>query len=270
MKAIKIKSITKDDTLIYKAIGIILIALHNYYRWVEPITGENEFYSSSSFINNSFQTISGNFLEFINVFFNFLGHYGVQIFIFISAYGLTKGYLNSSVKWGAFVRKRFVKLYPTLLLAAFAMILFNATAHGNMPNKKTLVDIGIQLSLLSTIIPNKALVAVGPWWFYSMIFQFYLIFPLLLKVFRKYKSTGLLLIAMVGYLMVIFLNPVLLNNKINILQTVFGHLPEFCLGIWFASKKEIKINIWIYIFAILIFSLGNYFKIAWYFSHLAI
>ncbi|MCK5168857.1 MAG: acyltransferase, partial [Bacteroidales bacterium] len=137
-----------------------------------------------------------------------------------------------------------------------------------MPNKKTLVDIGIQLSLLSTIIPNKALVAVGPWWFYSMIFQFYLIFPVLLRIFEKYKGRGLLIISIAAYVLLIFVNPLLLNLKLNLLHTVFGHLPEFCLGIWIAGKKEFKINIWIYILVIFLFMLGNYYKVAWYFSHL--
>ena len=270
MKAFKIKSISKDDTLILKAIGIILIVLHNYFRWVKPITGENEFGMSPDYISKSFQLTVNYPLEFLNVFFNFLGHYGVQIFIFISAYGLTKGYLNKSVKWQSFVRKRFVKLYPTLLLSAFAMIVFNIAAHGNLPSKGSLIDISTQLSLLSTLIPQKALVAVGPWWFYSMIFQFYLIFPVLLRIFEKYKGKGLLIITIAAYGLLIFVNPVLLNLKLNLLHTVFGHLPEFCLGIWIAGKKEFKISIWIYILAILLFMLSNYYKVAWYFSHLAV
>ncbi len=270
MKAIKINSISKDETFVIKAIGIILIVLHNYYRWIEPITGENEFYFSENHIQNSYKFITGNALELVNIFFNYLGHYGVQIFIFISAYGLTKAYINKSITYGAFFQKRFAKLYPTLLLSAFAMILFNVIAHGNLPTKGDLIDIGIQLSLLSTFVPNKALVMVGPWWFYSFIFQFYLLFPILLKYYKKYKNYFLLLLSLGGYLIVIFLNPALSQYKINLMQTVFGHLPEFCLGIWLADRKEIRINIWIFITTLIVFLLGNYFKVFWYFSHLTV
>jgi peptidoglycan/LPS O-acetylase OafA/YrhL len=269
MKSFKIKLITKEDTLIFKAIGIILIALHNYFRWVKPITGENEFGMSGGYAINSYQTILNNPLEIMNVFFNFLGHYGVQIFIFISAYGLTKVYLSKSIEWRLFVRKRFLKLYPTILLATFAMVIFHVAGHGNLPSKKMLFDFAAQLSLLSTVLPGKALVGVGPWWFYSMIFQFYLIFPGLLWIYKKYKGQGLIILSIVFYLLLIFVNPMLRPLKLNLLNTVFGHIPEFCFGIWVASRKDFKINILVYLIALLVFAFGNYFRPIWHFSHLA-
>lgn len=270
MRHIKISSLSKDETLAFKALGIILIVFHNYFRWVEPITGENEFYFSRGNITSSIDVLSSNLLELINVFFNYLGHYGVQVFIFVSAYGLTKAYQNNSFSYRGFVGKRFAKLYPTMLIAAFAMVIFNVIAHGNLPTKGNLVEIGVQLSLLSTFLPNKALVAVGPWWFYSFIFQFYLLFPLLLKLYKKYRDIALILIAIAGYVIVIFLNPVLLNYKINLMQTVFGHLPEFCLGIWFVNRNEYRINVWFYISIWIIFLLGSYYREFWYFSHLTV
>lgn len=270
MKAFKIKTISKNDTLLLKAIGIFLIAFHNYYRWVKPISGENEFGMSAGYIQNSFSIIQNNPLEFINVFFNFFGHYGVQIFIFLSAYGLTKVYLNKQESWMQIVVKRFVKLYPSLLLAAFTLVLFGVSAHGNLPSKKMLFSIIAQLSLFSTLIPGKALSAVGPWWFYSMIFQFYLLFPVLLSLFKRLKINALFVISVLSYALLIFVNPLLRTFDLNILHTVFGHLPEFCLGIWIASKKEFKINWLIYVLAIAIFVLSNFFLQAWYFSHLSI
>lgn len=270
MKAFKIKSISKDDTLVLKAVGILLIALHNYFRWVKPITGENEFGMSVGYIQNGFHFITGNPLEFVNVFFNFLGHYGVQIFILLSAYGLTKVYINKQEKWKHIVVKRFVKLYPSLLLATFAMVLFHVAAHANLPSKKLLVSYLAQLSLLSTLIPGKALSAVGPWWFYSMIFQFYLLFPGLLFLFKRFGVKAFVIISVISYGLIIFLNPHLRSINLNILHTALGHLPEFCFGIWLASKKEIRINWPIYTLALAVFILSNFFREAWYFSHLSV
>jgi peptidoglycan/LPS O-acetylase OafA/YrhL len=269
MKAFKINTITKNDTLLLKAIGIILIVFHNYFRWIKPITGENEFGMSPGYLLKSFRILSFNPMEIINVFFNFFGHYGVQIFIFISAYGLTKAYANKSFTWKGFVVKRFYKLYPSLLIATFAMIVFNIAAHGNLPSKNLLIELGSQLSLLSTLIPGKALSAVGPWWFYSMIFQFYLLFPLLLWVNNRFRAKGLILIAILSYVLLIIFNPVLLKFKLNILNTAIGHLPEFCFGIWLAGKKDFKVHFAVYLVALSVFILGNYFKPVWYFSHLA-
>jgi len=269
MKPIKVSHINKDQTFIFKAIGIILIAFHNFYRWVTPITGENEFYHSSNYIKNSYLAIANQPLEIFNVFFNYIGHFGVQVFIFLSAYGLTKSYFSKDLKWGFFVKKRFLKLYPTLLLSTFLLFLFGMVAHGNLPGIKTLREIGIQLTLFSTFVPGKGLAAVGPWWFYSMIFQFYLIFPLIIKLINKYGDKVLLIISIIGYLLLIFLNPELSKVKLNLIQMVFGHLPEFCFGIWAARQKEIKISWLIIVGALIIFVLSNWFKPFWYFSHLS-
>lgn len=271
MKTIKISTLTKEDTRFFKAIAIIFIVLHNYYRWVEPITGENEFYFNLNYIITSITILSGNLFQFVNVFFNFLGHFGVQVFIFISAYGLTKVYLSeSSFSYKEYIYKRFRKIYPVLLLSTFAMIVFNMAAHGNLPSKGKLIDIGIQLSLLSTFIPEKALVVVGPWWFFSFIFQFYLIFPLLLHFFDKNKNIAFIVLSLIGYGLVVFVNPLFLKHKINLMQTVFGHLPELGLGIWLASQKHIKLNKWLYILVCVVFILGNIYKPFWYLSHLSV
>jgi peptidoglycan/LPS O-acetylase OafA/YrhL len=269
MKSIKINLITKGDTLLIKAIGIILIVLHNYYRWVNPVTGENEFNMYKENAENCYHILLHRPSEIMNVFFNFLGHYGVQLFIFISAYGLTKINLSKPIVWRQFVRDRFFKLYPTMLLATLGILIFNIAGYESLPDKTLLTELGTQLSLLSTFIPGKALAGVGPWWFYSMIFQFYLIFPGLLWIYKKHNGKGLIIISLLAYILLISINPWLKDLDLNLMHTVFGHIPEFCFGIWLASRKEFRINILIYIFACIVLALGNYYKPFWYFSHLS-
>jgi hypothetical protein len=88
---ISLHPFSKENTNFLKGVSILLIALHNYYRWVNPVTGENEFWFSTACYLKSFITVRSNPLEIFNVFFNFLGFYGVQGFILISAYGLPTG-----------------------------------------------------------------------------------------------------------------------------------------------------------------------------------
>jgi hypothetical protein len=84
--------LTREGTNLLKGIAIILIALHNYYRWISPMTGENEFEFSRLATINNYILVRSNLLEVVHAFFSFLGHYGVQAFIVISAYGLTRSY----------------------------------------------------------------------------------------------------------------------------------------------------------------------------------
>ena len=83
-----IKRYSKQDTSILKGFAIICICLHNFFHYLPPSPGENEFYFSLNHINNFFSQISETPAEFVNLIFSYLGHYGVQIFIFISGYGL--------------------------------------------------------------------------------------------------------------------------------------------------------------------------------------
>ena len=94
----KIREISKQDSNIFKAIGILLIVFHNYFHFVEPNIGENEFYFSSDVIKNLYYGIINMPSETINILFSCFGHYGVQIFIFISGFGLTISLQNKKLK----------------------------------------------------------------------------------------------------------------------------------------------------------------------------
>jgi peptidoglycan/LPS O-acetylase OafA/YrhL len=122
---------TREGTNFLKGIAIILIALHNYYRWVSPITGENEFDFSSMALTRSYVFLRSSPLEFFNVFFNFLGHYGVQAFILISAYGLTLSWERSRPAYHRYLLHRIDKLYPPLWFGGLVFILFQILQGGS-------------------------------------------------------------------------------------------------------------------------------------------
>jgi len=72
--------------------------------------------------------------------------------------------------------KKYAVLYFILILP-LTVFVFNSCAK---EIKKK--DIGLQLTLLANFVPGKAMSACGPWWFYSFIFQFYLVFPLMIRI----------------------------------------------------------------------------------------
>ncbi|NQV03539.1 MAG: acyltransferase, partial [Bacteroidia bacterium] len=132
----------------------------------------------------------------------------------------------------------------------------------------TLSDLGIQFTLFANLVPGKAMVITGPWWFYSFIFQFYLVFPLLMWIHRKSGWMGLAGLVIIGYLFTIFLYKPMHAANLNPYMTFIGHLPEFCLGIFLASRDKVKLPWWAFLFALLILIGGNIYNWLWPFANL--
>lgn len=267
MKTIYFHSISKRNTDLIKGIAILLIVLHNYYKWVNPISGQNEFDFAFDNIMRAWIFLRANPFEIVHVFFDFLGHYGVQAFIFISAYGLTKSYHEKKPRTGRFLIHRFNKLYPSFMFAALLFILVKVLQEGSLLlGPETFKDLGIQLSLLANFIPGKAMVLNGPWWFYSLIFQFYLVFPFFMWIDKKAGNAALLVLSITGLVFSTLIFKYLDDRSLNSMHFFTGHLPEFCLGIFLAKHDKIKIPYWLLIAAGLLFLGGNIFRWLWPFT----
>jgi len=263
--------ISKNDTNIFKGMGILLIMLHNFLHWVEPNTGENEFDFLHSRVVTLVKGIINTPLESIHLFFDFFGPYGLAFFFFISAYGLTISYnKNSSISYGNFIKSRLLKLYPAYIISVFLLIiwLIVRNEHFSISIFRSIV---YKLLLISNFIKDEPLALNGPWWFLVAIMQFYFIFPLLIKGHRKYGNKFLWLIALVGF--AIRMVYVYVGGKL-ISFVPYSFIPyifELTLGIYLASIKEIKLNKsklrLIAILAFLVFCAGNYQLEFWYFSY---
>lgn len=266
-----IKTLDKQDTFLIKGIAILSILLHNFFHWIAPFTGENEFDFSSDRIMNLFSSLQSSPLEFINVIFSYFGHYGVQLFIFISAYGLAISFSQKPCSWGRFMLDRLTKLYPLLLTAIiiyfFAMIVLEQRLLSIYDWK----EIEYKLLFIHTLLPDSGLSLNGPWWFFALIFQLYLLFPLLFKLIKKYSWKAFISILILSYILIyISLFVYQPNEHVTLMQNAPGHLPEFALGIFFALNKEKKINPFLIITALVLFVLGNFFEVFFPFSFLSL
>lgn len=266
-----IRSYSKQDTSILKGFAILCICLHNFFHHLEPSTGENEFYFSIKHINNFFAQLSETPAEFVNTIFSFLGHYGVQIFIFISGYGLALSMLKNLKSWLNFVINRLVKLYPLLLSALIFFILFTIIMHDRFPWSVHYDEMKYKLLFIHTLLPNQGTSINGPWWFFGLIFQLYLIFPPLFHIIRKHGIKALVAICIFSYIW-IFVSQYQFQDihGVYLLQNFPGHLPEFSLGIYLALNKDKKINNIFFIMALILFSLGNFYKAFFPFTFLSI
>lgn len=263
-------TLSKNDSNIIKGIGILMIMFHNLFHLISPVTGENEFDFN---INNFYSFINLIATDPWNVFrylSSYLGHYGVQLFIFISAYGLYKSNKYRDIKWLSFMKKRIGKLYPTLGLGVVFVFMIIIFYTRNLPTTYHVKIALLKFTLLYNFIPNQALTFSGPWWFFSVIVQLYIVFPALMRLTKKYGSKSMLVTAILFALISMFFDLYIEIPGFSIFYTLVGQLPVFSLGIYFASREKFEISTTVFVVSLIVFVLGNVNHFAWYFSFLSV
>ena len=268
---IETRELTRHQTEILKGLGILLIVLHNVFHNLTPYIGQNEFSFDPKVYQRFIQTLTENPLELIRAVFSYWGHYGVQLFVFLSAYGLTRKYQNEVLSLADFFKRRVGKVYLSFLLCVVVYILLGLIKEFVIPGEKVLYWDSIlwKVLLISNFIPGQSLMPVGPWWFIPFIFQFYLFYPLLLALYRKWGIGFLLVASFVSVLAKLYLNPVLIPQGININFSILGHLPVFSLGIYLAHRNRIVFRPDVILLMLIVFVGANYSVYFWVFADLA-
>lgn len=225
--------LTKNETQSMRGVAIVFIVMHNLLHWLLP-TIENEFTFSYDRTQLFWKEITNAQFDLWQDIFSFLGWYGVSVFLFLSGYGLSKKY--STLKYDYtftikdFIWRHFKSLFFLMILPyiPFAMmqIYYNAEY----------LYVFTQLTLVSNIL-NPFYINPGVFWFFGLIFQFYILFALLLICERNNKRNLLLILNVISIIFMFFLldNPRLLNwSRHNFI----GWLLPFSMGIFFAQDKN--------------------------------
>jgi len=223
-----------EDTLVLKGIGILAIVLHNYFHLLIPVH-ENEFSYDPARLAAFLDAMRDPRMA-VQALFSYWGHYGVQIFMFLSAYGLATRYWDQPMGWGEFVWSRVKKIYPTFFVAVLLWGLFVAgmvSLLGPASSvKKNAAALVLTFLGVENLVPGFGLPPVGPWWFLPFIMQFYCLWPALRRFEARFGITGLILLSCVAVAFVDLANGSLIRRwQINLLETPLGHVPELCLGI---------------------------------------
>ena len=258
--------ISKDQSIFLKGLSILLIVFHNFFHFLPPVIGENEFDWDASRIQNFFQFTLNAPLEVINNTFSYFGHYGVQVFILLSGYGLAVKYANykGTLKLKPFLRQRLAKIYPVYSIAILYSIVILLYFDNGIISFNFVKSIVFKLLFINNFIPEEAFRVSGPWWFFSLIVQLYLLFPYILRLFQGTKLTYIHGILFMGayFLSFIYLKPIFESFELNILYLFLGHLPEFVLGIVLAFYPSyLKKNYLLIGFTISIFVLANFIEL---------
>lgn len=151
---------SKRDTSIMKGFAIICIVFHNYFHWLWPSPGENEMNFFPAAVSKLFELLGQRPGEFVNILFSYFGHYGVQLFILVSGYGLAVSMMNRPKSWSAFVLDRLKKLYPLLLTGIVFYCFGKIVMEGKIIGLWERKEIGLKLLLIHTLIPNSGMSVV--------------------------------------------------------------------------------------------------------------
>ena len=87
-----------------------MIIMHNFLHFLPPQPGENEQNFNPIRVEKYIEIIFNSPEYIFQATFSFMGHYGVQLFLFLSAYGLSVKYINSDIKYFTYLKKRIFKI----------------------------------------------------------------------------------------------------------------------------------------------------------------
>jgi peptidoglycan/LPS O-acetylase OafA/YrhL len=252
---LRLDTLDKKDTTILKALAILAIVFHNFFHIAVKVH-ENEFDFNPDRFGVFLQTVVRPTLS-IQALFSFYGHFGVQIFIFLTGFGLAKTHWDDPSSWHSFMWSRVKKLYPMfILVVAFWMILLLIHFGSFEPIRGLMPELVLMLAGISNIVPGLGLPPVGPWWFIPFIMQTYALFPLLRSLTRRFGWPALVVLSIACYFITQAASPFFAHWSIILATTPIARMRILGLGI-LAARYPIRIRAYLALPAFAILILGS-------------
>lgn len=241
-------NLSKEQISAIKGIAIIMIVLHNFIHLQSGVQ-ENEMYYSRDILIHMLEVTKLDYSTLFNNILSYFGHFGVQLFIFVSGYGLTKKYLNKErINYKKFIAVRLIKIYSLVVigllfyfLLTFRFITFNE---------------GVAYAISTLLMTKNFTYGTGPWWFFGFIIQMYLLFPILFSLMKK-GSNMFFVLLFLSYCLMYFLHPIATRVNVPIYANFPGHLPEFLFGIGLAMYPKFILNTKCLLVALVVFIISN-------------
>src|SRR5438874_5886466 len=162
-----------------------------------------------------------------------LGFHAVGVFIILSGWTLMQSTMrrveSGPLAWGGWYRARFLRLYPMYWVAHLVYLVSPFVARLEPVDSRIILSL---LGLRFIDITMNFMYLNAAWWYFSMLIQFYLIFPLLFWVARRVGPFSFLLMACAVGLFARYLMLVVYPQYGLWTLGVFAicRLPEFALG----------------------------------------
>ena len=176
---------------------------------------------------------------------------------------------NINFNYRNYLFKRLKKLYFLLLFAVVVYQIIYTFHFGEVYNLK---NTAIKIVLLGTSVSNFSHTYLykmisGPFWFFGLMVQLYIVFPMLFKIVKKYN---IYLVFSIAFLLIYLLYYFDLNTEFSLFGNIIGHLPEVLLGIFFALNGKIKPTFSLFAISIFTFALSQFYGIIFPLSFVSI
>ena len=228
--------LSRSECNIMRGFAILYIIIDNLTRLFNGVFPDNEFvYLRSSvegFLNNLSHPNSMLTFNFIS----FYCPYGVMLFIFLSGYGLTLKYEKGngqSTSHKDFIVSHYKKMFImhakglALFLSVFLILNPNYIVGG-------LYTI-LQVLLIGNLNPLQRILP-GPYWFFGMIMEMYIIYRLI--IYNRKDSIAIIL-TILSLVVMAFTNPEGGMMRYLRYNCFFAILP-FCMGVLAARHLNNK------------------------------
>lgn len=238
-----------------RGIAILGIMLHNYTHWLGHVVKENEYTYTQHNVDRLLVEFATPSCDLILHLLSFFGHYGVPLFLMLSAYGLVMKYekphqvvgsksADKPALPGNFIRTHYKKLFLMMVTGYTAFVLVDYMTPA--PRHYEFLNVVGQLGMFSNLYNNPDhVIWPGPYWYFGLMVQVYLLYRFVL-----YKGKGSLCGMMSGpaayyftcALMLIsmgaqfFFDP--MGDTLEWYRyNVFGSIAPFVVGLLYARKR---------------------------------
>lgn len=165
-----------------------------------------------------------------------LGGTGVHVFLFLSGYGLS---LSRYDNWGTFFKRRFVKVLVPYYVGIVLIFCLNLWLHIYPDGINELLS---HLLLYKMFIEPYTRSFGGHFWFISTIIQFYLLFPILIRLVERLRPIRSMLLAVGVSLAYSLLISYVGKAGVRVWNSFFlQYLWEFILGIVVARNQLLPV-----------------------------
>ena len=184
--------LTRAECNALRGVAIIGIFLHNFCHWLPGIIRENEYLFNADNVGALRGVMASPDWNLPLHLLSFFGHYGVPMFLFLSAYGLVMKYemrpgLSGFGRKGfKFLGSHFMKLFRMMIIGFALFVLVDAITPGR--HRYQLLDVVAQLGLFNNLLEfpdgvpghRHSVIWPGPYWFFGLMMQLYIIYRVLL------------------------------------------------------------------------------------------
>ena len=226
--------LTRAECNALRGLAILGIVLHNFCHWLGPVVKENEYQYFQHNVDWFLQVVAHTDQLLPAHVLSFFGHYGVPIFLFLSAYGLEMKYgrAEEKVRTVPFVRYHFLKLFKMMFVGFIIFLTVDAITPGAF--HYTVIRVIGQLGMFNNLFADPDHnIWPGPYWYFGLTLQLYVVYRLFI-----YKRSTTWTAVLMAICVTIQLGMAPESSELNWYRYNFmGGMLPFGFGILFARYR---------------------------------